>query len=241
MIEMIRIYSTFLSLGLLLLYAGDSPAVGILVDKIYHPYVHPSEQEIEWRMIFQDEQSFVADDTWQHQLAYGRSLNERWFGEVYLIGKKSDAGGFDIEAYEVEALWQLTEQGEFSADWGMLFELEREASEDKWKLATGLLVEKEWRKWSGAANFFISGVWGSDVKNELQTRLGLQARYRYSRSFEPAIEFYNSEGARGIGPVLLGQTRIANSRKLNWEAGVIFGLNSKSPDHTLRLLIEFEF
>ena len=89
---------------------------GIVVDKIYHPYVQPLEQELEWRTIHQDRQPSAANNIWHHQLAYGRSLNDRWFLEAYLIGEKSDEQSFDIEAYELEAKWQLTEQGEFWAD-----------------------------------------------------------------------------------------------------------------------------
>ena len=230
-----------LSLSVLLLWSWQSLEAGTVIDKIYHPYVQPLEQELELRMIYQDEQPFVADNTWVYQLAYGRSLNDRWFAEVYLVGEKSDDQSFDIEAYELEAKWQLTEQGEFWADWGMLFELEKEANEDVWEFATAVLLEKEWGKWSGAANFWVLNEWGSDTKNELNARLNLQARYRYSRAFEPAIEFYSGEDTRGLGPAFLGQARLGNKQLLSWEFGVIFGLDSKSPNRTLRFLLEFEF
>jgi hypothetical protein len=227
--------------GILLLWPGLSVADGIVIDKIYHPYVQPLEQELEWRMLYQDEQASVAHNTWLYQLAYGRSLNDRWFAEAYLVGKKSDGHSFDIEAYELEAKWQLTEQGEFWADWGMLFELEKEANEDIWEFATAILVEKEWGKWSGTANFYVLNEWGSDIKNELETKLGLQARYRYSRLFEPAIEFYSGQDTRGLGPAFLGQVSMGNGKRLKWEFGAIFGMDSKSPNQTLRFRLEFEF
>jgi len=230
-----------LFLGVLLLCSGQSLQAGTVIDKIYHPYVQPLEQELEYRMIHQDEQPSAADNTWFYQLAYGRSLNDRWFAEVYLVGEKSDDQSFDIEAYELEVKWQLTEQGEFWADWGMLFELEKEANEDVWEFATAVLLEKEWGKWSGSANFWVLNEWGSDIKNELNARLNLQARYRYSRAFEPAIEFYSGEDTRGLGPAFLGQIQLGNKQRLSWEAGVIFGLDSKSPNRTLRFLLEFEF
>lgn len=241
MIQIKKIRTSVLSLSVLFFSTGNSLADGIVVDKIYHPYVLPFEQEMEWRTIYQDEQALIADNTWLSRLAYGRSLSERWFAEIYLIGKKSDDQGFKIQAYEVEALWQLTEQGEFSADWGILFELEKEARKDKWEVAAAVLIEKEWRKWSGTANFFVSGQWGSDANNELDTKLNLQARYRYSQAFEPAIEFYNGQDTRGIGPVFLGQIKMAGGRQVKWELGAIFGLTDESPNQTLRLLLEFEF
>ncbi len=233
--------ASLLLLSLLVLCSGQSLADGIVIDKIYHPYVQPLEQELEWRMIYQDEQPSAADNLWLYQLAYGRSLNDRWFVEAYLVGEKSDEESFGIEAYELEAKWQLTEQGEFWADWGLLFELEKEANEDVWEFATAVLVEKEWGKWSGAANFYVMYEWGSDIKNELETRLNLQARYRYSQAFEPAIEFYSGQDTRGLGPAFMGQVKMGNRQRLRWEAGVIFGLDSTSPNRTLRFLLEFEF
>ena len=230
-----------LLMSLLISWSGQSQASGIIIDKIYHPYVQPLEQELEWRAIYQDEQPFSADDIWLYQLAYGRSLNERWFAEFYLVGGKSADQSFEIEAYELEAKWQLTEQGELWADWGMLFELEKEANEDVWEFATAVLAEKEWGKWSGAANFYVLHDWGSDIENEWATKLNLQARYRYAQAFEPAIEFYSGENTRALGPAFLGQVNIGNRQRLSWEFGAIFGLDSESPDTTLRFLLEFEF
>ena len=105
----------------------------------------------------------------------------------------------------------------------------------------GVLVEKEWGKWSTAANLFIEYEWGSDIDNEFESTLGLQARYRYSRYIEPAIELYKGDETLAIGPALLGQIRLGVKRQIKWAAGAIFGLDSDSPNRTLRFLLEFEF
>jgi len=234
-------FPAVLCLGALFAGSGLCFADEILVDKIYHPYVEPEEKELEWRAIFQDQQPGVADHLRLYQLAYGRSLGEHWFTELYLLGKSSDTQRFDVSAYEFEARRQLTEQGQAWADWGLLFELEKETKEDIWVLSTAILVEKEWGKWSGTANFYIKGEWGADVKNEIESKLNLQARYRYTRAFEPAIEFYSGKDVIGLGPVFMGQLRPSSGNRLHWEAGLIFGLSDKSPNRTIRLLAEFEF
>ncbi|MDT8318961.1 MAG: hypothetical protein RQ826_00400 [Xanthomonadales bacterium] len=220
---------------------APTPADGVIIDKVYHPYVQPLEKELEWRAIHQDEQRGRPDNLQLYRLAYGQSLGERWFAELYLVGSNSDEGRFDIEAYEIEAQRQLTEQGEYWADWGVLFELEKEADLDAWEFSTGLLAEKEWGRWSGTANLFLEYEWGSDIADEAETRLGLQARYRHSPGFEPAVEIYSGEDTHGIGPAVLGQLPLGHRRQIRWEAGVIFGVGSKSPDTTLRFLLEFEF
>jgi len=212
-----------------------------MIDKIYHPYVRELEQELEWRATLQNRQPGVADNSQLYRFAYGRALNERWSAEAYLVGEKSSDQSFRVEGYEMESQWQLTEQGEYWADWGLLFEIEKQANKDLWEFSTGVLVEKEWGKWSSTANLFLQGNWGASVANGIKSNLGLQARYRYSRAFEPAIELYRGHNTLGIGPVILGQIKLANRRKLNWEAGVILGLVNSSPDRTLRLLLDFEF
>jgi len=234
------LFSCFCALASLPI-GGPARADGVVIDKIYHPYVQPLEREFEWRASLQNDQPGRPDNLHLYRFAYGQAIGEKWFAEVYLLGQQSDDDSFDVEGYELEALRQLTEQGEYWADWGVVFELEKQASRDAWEISAGLLAEKEWGRWSGTANLFVMQEWGSDIPNELETRLGLQARYRYAPGFEPAIELYSGEDTRAIGPAVMGQVRLGGKRQLRWEAGAIFGVDSKSPATTLRLLLEFEF
>ncbi|MCR8923013.1 hypothetical protein NO559_09525 [Dasania sp. GY-MA-18] len=214
-------------------------ADGLGVDKVYHPYVQPLEQEIELRFISAEPEG-EASSVQQYLLAYGQSLNEQWFAEVYLVAEKLAGDNLDLEAYELELKRQLTEQGEYSADYALLFELEKQKNEDIWEFATALIVEKEWGRWSATLNAFIVSEWGDDIDDELESKLNLQARYRYSAAIEPALELYMSQDSKALGPVCMGQLRWQKQR-LNWEAGLIFGLDNETPDTTFRLLLEYEF
>ena len=100
-------------LALMIMASNLALADGNIIDKIYHPYVQPTEQELEFRAMLQDQQPDVADHSQLYRLAYGPSLNDRWFAEVYLTGDRSNPQSLDIEAVEVELKWQLTEQGEY--------------------------------------------------------------------------------------------------------------------------------
>jgi hypothetical protein len=104
-----------------------------------------------------------------------------------------------------------------------------------------VLVEKELGRWAATINLAAIYEWGDDVSNEWESQLASQLRYRYSRSFEPGIELYGGDNDKGLGPVALGDIRFSTGRKLHWEAGLIFGLDSDSPDQTLRALLEYEF
>jgi len=217
---------------LLLLFMGLTPvhADSVAIDKVYHPYVQPLEREIEYRMI-------SSDGDQKHRFGVGKSLSDRLFVEAYLIASNKD----ELDAFELEAKWQLTEQGENSSDWGVIVELEKDRRNDNWEFATGLITVKEWGRWVGTANLLAIYEWGESIPNELESSLALQARYRYSRHFEPAIEFYSAQNTRGIGPVIMGDIKFNGRKKLHWEAGGIVGLDSNTPDKTWRFLTEFEF
>lgn len=216
-------------------------ADGVVIDKIYHPYVDALESELEYRALVQDEQHGISTQAQIHQLSFGRALGSRMFAEVYAIGEKPRAGGFNFGAWEAELKWQLTEQGEYAVDWGLLVEYENERRVDIEEFSVTLLAEKEWGNWSGAANFHVINEWGDDIDPEVETVLALQTRYRYSRLFEPGLEFYAGQNTRGIGPVLQGTFTTGIRKAVHWETGVIFGMDNDSADQTWRFLLEYEF
>jgi hypothetical protein len=102
------------------------------------------------------------------------------------------------------------------------------------------LVEKEVGPTSLAANFHLIYESGSGVDNEFETYLAMQWRWRFRQYLEPAIEYYKGDELNAIGPVALGMTRLGR-QKAKWEVGPIFGIDSKTPDLTWRILLEYEF
>ncbi|AOS95873.1 hypothetical protein AUP74_00402 [Microbulbifer aggregans] len=227
---------------ILQLASGFSFADGLVVDRVYDPYVQPLETELEWRaLVVQDKDKPELDGLQVHRLGVGYGFTDRWFGEIYLIGSDGGEEEFEVEAVELEAKWQLTEQGEYAADWGLLFELERETGEDQWEGAATLLALREWGRWVGTANLAFGYEWGERIDNEWESELRLQGRYRLQESFEPALEFYAGEDYRGLGPIARGSHRFSDARRLTWEFGVILGLTDDSPDQSWRLLVEYEF
>ena len=226
---------------LMLLSSGLIHADGNSIDKVYHPYVQLLEKEVEYRVMY-DQDSADSDRGRQiHRLGYGQSLTERWFTEFYLIGEKGPDEGFEIEAYEAELKWQLTEQGEFDNDWGLLVEIEKETPESVWEAGLTLITLHEWPSWIATGNLSLIYEWGSGVDDELETAFSGQLRYRHQEYLEPAIEFYQSDGTQGLGPVLTGLYRLGGGNKLNWELGVIWGTDSETPDANYKFNLEFEF
>ncbi len=223
------------------LHADGTPGGGF-IDKVYHPYVQPHEREFEWRGSYKnDSKSHKQDNILRHKMAYGQSFNDRWMGELYLVGEQNREQEFKLSSVELEALWQITEQGEYDYDWGMLFEVEHETRQHISELSSALLIEREWGKWVGTANLYLIYEWGSNIDNEVETAMALQGKYRLSRQLEPALEFYSSDTTEGIGPVLLGTIKLGGRKQLRWEVGVIAGLDNQTADKTYKFLLEFEF
>ena len=235
-------YQRLFAVIFLSLVANLAPAGGTAIDKVYHPYVEPLEWELEWRMIHEDESPDTGEKRRQlHRVGLGKAVAETVFAEFYLIGEQSSDSSLSLEAYEFEILWQLSEQGEYAVDYGLLFELEKEHDEDIWEYSMALLLEKEFGRFSATANPGLTYEWGDDINSELESWLALQTRYRYSPRFEPALELYMGQDTRGLGPVIMGMERLGVMKALRWEAGVILGVDSDTPDYTLRAVLEYEF
>ncbi len=218
-------------------------ADGSSIDKVYDPYVQPLEKEIEYRFLRESDNNEDIDGLTYHKLAYGQAIAERLFAEAYVIASDGPDRDFDVSAYELELKWQLSEQGEYANDWGLLFELERESGYDKpvWEAGTTLILLHEWGQWVGTANLSLIYEWGEEIDNELESALSAQLRYRHARHLEPAIEFFQSDMTTGLGPQLLGEYRFGGGRKLIWEFGPVFGLSDDTADITWKVNLEYEF
>jgi hypothetical protein len=223
---------------ILIVFSANVSADGVVVDKVYHPYVLANEREIEWRLM--SNQTDNGNDLAQ-RLGYGQSIAENVMIEVYVIAEEEQSKDFGIQAYEIEARWMITEQGQYWADWGMLFEFEKQRNSKDYEATVGLLVEKEFNKTSITLNFFAIREWGKNIESEWESEFRMQYRYRYLPEFQPAIELYSGEDFVGIGPAFMGIHRFNGQKQLKWEAGFITEIAHSGKNHTLRFSIEYEF
>ena len=214
-------------------------ADGIVVSKIYDPYVELTETEIEWRFV---EENFDPGPNIQKQsVGIGRALSDRWAVEFYAIAQRASGESLSVDAYELEAKWQLTEQGEYAFDWGLLFELERETEANVWEFSTTILASRDFGRTTVTANFGLIFESGTRIKNEIESTLRMQMRYRLRETFEPSVELHVGQDTTAIGPSIGGLMRVSKGRKLRWELGIFAGVTERSPDQVVKANIEFEF
>ena len=213
-------------------------ADGLVVDKVYHPYVLANEREVEWRLMSSQTD---ANNRLGQRVGFGQALSDTFAIEIFLLGHRDNNLDFGLSAYEIEGRWMLTEQGQYWADWGMLFEIEKKHRSNDWEVTTGLLVEKEFGQSSFTANFFIVQEWGDNTESEMETEFRLKYRYRFLPEIQPGFELYSGEDYLGIGPAFMGIHRFDGQKKLKWELGFISEISNSGKDHTLRLALEYEF
>ncbi len=230
-------------LSAVLVLSGIAPLAALAgspIDRVYHPYVEALEREVEWRLSHLDDDP--ETDRWlqSQRFAYGQSITEKLYLEAYLLAEASAGEALEFEGFELEAKYQLTEQGEYWADWGVLVEVERETSENIWEVATAGLLEKELGRTSLAANLRAIYAFGGGTDNEFELEAAVQWRLRGNPMLEPAVEIYLSESAKGVGPVLAGAVRLG-ATQLKYELGSIFGMDDDTADVTYRFMLEFEF
>jgi hypothetical protein len=230
--------SLFLCTSVALLTSQGASADGIVVDKVYHPYVIANEREVEWRLM--STQSDTGNRLAQ-RLGFGYSIAENVALEAYIVAERDLEDNFDVSAYEIEARWMLTEQGQYFADWGAVFELERNTLVNSYELSAGLITEKEFEKTSLTFNLFVIYETGDQIGSEIETEFRAKYRYRYMPEIQPAIELYAGEDYFGIGPAIMGTHRFKGQEQIKWEAGFIAEIGHSGKDHTLRLSLEYEF
>lgn len=216
-------------------------ADGSHIDKVYDPYVVQLETEIEVRALVQQDNAEELDDYQRYKIGIGRAIADRLLGEVYWVGRATHDQGFQLEAFEGEIKWQLTEQGEFDYDWGMLFELERNTRDNIWEGSSEVIMLREWPRWVATANVGVVYEWGEGIDNEWETRFSGQFKYRYKETLEPAIEVYLGQNSQAIGPVVAGVYRLAPHKKIAWDSGVIFAFDSETPDVSFKVNVEYEY
>ena len=166
-----------LALGSLLLFGVMHAAqTHAEINRVYHPYVEQGERELEYGFTLRD---LGGDEVLLNRAAVGYAWNDKIFTEIYLLTETLSHDGEEIRAYEAELKWQITEQGEYWADWGLLLEAGTARDISSHEFAAGILWEKEVaNRWVATANAIAEYEFGSDIEAELEAAVRAQLRYR---------------------------------------------------------------
>ncbi len=217
---------------------------------VYSPLVEQGEIAVALRGHYDFDDSKSIDGAQAYKAEVEWAPTAWWLTE--LLVKYERAPGESIDATEIasENIFQLTEQGKYWMDFGLLAEYVY-SLEDGGANAVeiGLLGQKDFGQNQVRVNLVFEQALESGADLEMTYRW--QYRYRLDERFEPGIEMYGGLGEWGefgsiddheqqLGPAMFGKFRTANGA-IKYELGMLFGLTDVAPDTTVRFLLEYEF
>lgn len=217
-------------------------------DYVYTPTVVEGERELDFKIGHQTGERLGAAS-----LGLGLGVTERWFTEIYAKYERPGGQGTRYDAFEWENRFQLTEQGRYPFDLGVVIELERphdraEGTEvrlgplfqtylDRWQLNFNLLAERHIHADEAGATE-LGYQWQVRYLSSGRTDLGVQGFGEMGRwnHWDPG-----SEQTHRAGPAIFGHLPLGGRNVLEYNAAVLFGLTRGAPDRTLRAQVEYEF
>jgi high-affinity iron transporter len=217
---------------------------------VYSPLVEAGEMAVELRGHYDFDGRRELDGGQAYKAEFEWAPMSRWLTEL-LVEYERDPGG-NLEATEIasENIFQLTEQGQYWADFGLLAEYAYSLEDDGADaIEIGLLGQKDFGRNEVRVNLLFEQPLESGADLEMEYRW--QYRYRLQERFEPGLEMYGSLGDWGefgsfndheqqLGPAMYGKLRTAGGA-LKYELGLLFGLTDQTPDATVRVMLEYEF
>ncbi|HXU65858.1 MAG TPA: hypothetical protein VN707_00730 [Casimicrobiaceae bacterium] len=218
-------------------------------DYVATPAVEYGEREIELRL-----GTATATEGQRHSaasLAFGYGVTPWWATEVYGKWNRSDATRFD--AFEWENRFQLSEPGQYFADFGLLVELERPHDRaEGYELRLGPLMQKDFGPVQANVNVLIERHYRADAPEATELGYQWQLKYRWRPAFEFGAQGFGEVGpwndwapaheqAHVLGPAIFGKVGLGGRQVVRYDAALLFRVSSAAPARTLRAQIEYEF
>jgi high-affinity iron transporter len=227
-------------------HAGEAHAAHV----VYSPIVETGEKAIELRGDYDVDDDDALDGGQAHKLDLEWAPYSRWLTEAVFEVEREPGEDLELTELAWENVLQLTDQGRYWADFGLLAEYAHSLEDDGADaVELGLLGQKDFGRSQARLNLLFERDLDSGAEVGMEYRW--QYRYRLSERAEPGLEMYGGLGEWGhsgslddheqqIGPALFGKFHAADGA-LRYEAGVLFGLTNVAPDATVRFLLEYEF
>lgn len=187
------------------------------------------------------------------RLLFGMGVTQRWFTEIGFEFARGADSGTKLEAVEWENIFQLTEQGEYPVDVGLLVEIERPQDRSEgYELKVGPLFQTDVGRFQLNGNLIFERH--IDAREESHTELAYQWQVKYR--WKPAFEFGamgfgdlgkwdnwepHHEQSHLLGPAVFGKLPVGERKAVKYNAAYLTGVTDGAADHVLRLQLEYEF
>jgi high-affinity iron transporter len=230
-----------------------SPSPASATQKVYMPAVVQGEAEIELRGHYDSDNDPALDKGQKYKLDLGYAPTDFWLTEAVVEVAKEGPDSTKLDSFEWENIFQLTPQGKYWLDAGFLAAIEFPAhAGNPKKIEFGPLLQKQVGPILNTVNLLFVKEAGTNAHKPLQSSYAWQTKWLLHPTFEPGFEAYGDFGdvrdfhigkdmQHQAGPAIFGSFNIGAGQKLRYEAGVLFGLNSATPDASLKWTLEYEF
>jgi len=219
---------------------------------VYSPNVVKGETEVEYRGFYDRDSHEELNTNQQHALSVAHTFTDYWSSELYAWFENVPGESLEHEAWEWENRFQLTEPGQYWADFGFLAEYEHPAHDGTKEVALAPIIEKTMGPWVATGNLFFERQFGGDATSGLVLAYAARLKYLMNAKLEPAIEVFGEPGAiddmsrvngqeHWIGPALYGEFKTGHKQKLSYSTALLKGVTSASSDWRLVLRLEYEF
>jgi len=222
--------------------------------KVYYPTVDQGETELELRGHVTWDSDRDKQNEQKYKMGIGHGFTHFWFSEVYIeVEKPAGESSYEVESYEWENLFQLTEQGKYWADWGFLIEYSKaRESENPDKVELTPIMQKQLGRQLLTLNLTFERETGSNAEDDWELAYAWQLRWLGDPKLEFGLEGFGALGEvdnwksysdqeHQIGPAIFGKIKTAGGNAWKYRAALLAGLTSATPNATLTGLLEYEF
>ncbi|MFC5525293.1 hypothetical protein ACFPPA_06010 [Rhodanobacter ginsengisoli] len=212
---------------------------------VYSPHVIATQTEVELRgfSVSDGRSDYNGDRAAEFSVAH--AFTSWWKPELYLAEYEREPGaGGKLVGYEFENTFQLTEPGQYWADFGLLASYGHPKGGGPGELEFGPLIEKTVGRFDHRVNLIWEKHIGAGAPSKTEFRYSYQGTYAMSGAFRPGIEAYGrpDDDSYQAGPIVAGEWHVPHSSgNLEYRFGVLLGINAAAPRRTWLAQLEYEF
>ena len=212
---------------------------------VYSPYVIAGQSEVETRG-YQYADSRLGYGGGAAEVSIAHAVTGWWKPEVYVLEyQQSPGSGGQLQGYEFENTFQLTDPGRYWLDLGFLASYERNTvANTPDALEFGPLIEKTAGRFVHIVNLIWEKQVGADASRNYEFRYSYSGTYALTYMLRPGIEAYGRPGDKAYqaGPIVAGEWHPPGTTgSLEYRVGVVFGINTDAPQQTWLARLEYEF
>jgi hypothetical protein len=185
------------------------------------------------------------------EFAIGQGVTSWWKTELEAQWEKEPHESHEYTGFSWLNTFALTEPGQYFVDLGLFTELEFPDEHDEAnEIEIGPMFQKQIGSTINNLNVIFVRDYGSKADYNTDFEYEYQTKWLSNKAVEFGVQAFGEFGdvddtlssndqEHKVGPALFGSID-AGQNKIKYDAALLFGVTSASPDQTLRFTLEYE-